>query len=157
MPAPESSDIVKSHLERMRAEAVERDREVAAIKAATPEPILEDWPFQQWLDLFVKSGFAIVDEYATERWKHVQWLSNPPHPRHYKRMYKWTPQGKEACFRNMYSTPMAWAEDIRNGARHCVVCGRDCFYMKVSARSGKSRCVCMACGAKGHGLQDLQE
>jgi hypothetical protein len=106
------------------------------------------WPFQDILDKLVASGFASIDEYATYNW----WGRLPT--KHIS--YAFTPEGKEACFRNRYSTPMAWAEDIQNGTRHCVVCLRDCYRKKVWAHNGKMRCICMACGAKGHGLQDLR-
>ena len=146
----ESSEIVKQHLQMMlESEQKERER-IATI----PEPQPQDWEFQKEIDLLIASGFAILDEQSTDLWKRRAWHDGKAS---YHRCYSWTLEGKEACFRNKYTTPMSWADDIQKGARHCVICGRDLYRMKVWAQiKGKSGCVCMSCGAKGHGLQDLQ-
>lgn len=108
----------------------------------------QPWPFQDILDRLVESGFARIDEDATYVWWGKLSIN--------RLSYAFTPEGKEACFRNRYTLPMAWAEDIQRGARHCVVCMRDLYSKNVWAQiKGKPGCVCMACGAKGHGLQDL--
>lgn len=105
------------------------------------------WPFQDVLDRLVASGFAEVDERQTYRWFNENGK---------KLMYKFTEAGKAACFRNRYSLPMAWAEDIQKGARHCVVCGRDLYRMKVwEQEKGKPGCICLSCSRKGHRLQDI--
>lgn len=106
------------------------------------------WPYQDIIDVLVESGFARIDPDSTYNW----WGKVPTN--HIS--YAFTAEGKEACFRNKYTTPMAWAEDIQKGARHCVVCMRDCYRTKVWAQvKGRSGVVCISCGAKGHGLHDL--
>lgn len=108
------------------------------------------WPYQKTLDLLVTSGFAEINVGSTYSW----WDKTSTN----RIVYSFTPEGKEACFRNRYATPMSWAEDIQKGARHCVVCGRDLYRKKVWAQiQDKPRCVCMSCGGKGHGLQDLKD
>ena len=107
------------------------------------------WEQQAAIDKLVTSGFAVISEEDTYSW----WDKLPVN----HICYKFTPEGKKACFRWMYSTPMAWAKETTQGARHCVICLRDLYHMKVWAQIDKKPgCVCMACGAKGHGLQDLR-
>ena len=116
-------------------------------------PILKDWDFQKELDLLVASGFAVVNEARTDLWRRGALADGKAT---YHRCYSWTPEGRIACFRSRNTTPMAWAEDIHfERSRHCVVCGRDCYYKKVWAHDGPFRCVCLYCSGKGHGLQDL--
>lgn len=107
----------------------------------------QPYPYQDILDKLVAHGFAVIDEAATYRWFDENGNSL---------MYKFTPEGKRACFRYCHSLPMAWAEDIQKGARHCVVCGRDCHRKKVWVQD-KNRCVCMACAGEGHDLPDLAQ
>src|SRR6266568_2253693 len=115
------------------------DKSLFDIEKAQQEA--EPWPFQDILDKLLASGFAVIDASSTFRW-----FDENGH----RLMYAFTLEGKVACFRNKYTTPMAWAEDITKGARHCVVCGRDLYRMKVWAQvKGKSGCVCMSCGARG--------
>jgi hypothetical protein len=117
------------------------------------QPTLIDWDWQKEIDLLVSSGFAVFREDRTDLWRRDALQHGKPT---YHRCYYWTPEGREACFRYQHSTPMAWAiEMYYKRARHCVVCGRDCYHKKVWAHSGAFLCVCMACGAKGHGLADL--
>ena len=120
----------------------------------TNQPALTDWEFQKELDILVKSGFAVYDEQWTEMvWKRGAIQDKKPT---YHRYYKWTPEGRVACFRYQHTTPMAWAEQWHlNHLRHCVVCGKDCYKKKVWAQDYEFRCVCVACGAKGHGLKDI--
>lgn len=124
-------------------------------KARNPEPKMDVYPFEKELELLLASGFIVKDEPTTELWKRGQWMQGRLV---YHQCYTWTPEGKRACFRSQHSTPMAWAADIHfENTRHCVVCGRDCYRQKVWASDGRFRCVCMVCGGKGHGLQDLAE
>lgn len=108
------------------------------------------WPHQDILDALVDAGFAEIDEGATYSW----WGKLPT--KHIS--YAFTPEGKEACFRNRYATPMSWVEDIQKGARHCVICKRDLYRKKVGEQySGKPGCICMTCWAKGYSLSKSQE
>lgn len=107
---------------------------------------------QSILNKLVQYGFAAEDATRTFSWKDEAGKS------WYKTCYVWTKEGREACFRWRYSTPMSWAEEMyHKRVRHCVVCGRDCFRKKVWANYGRMVCVCMTCGAKGHGLQDIEQ
>ena len=118
-----------------------------------PQPVLEDWDCQKAIDILVASGFAVFREDRTDLWRRDALQRGKPT---YYRCYYWTLEGREACWRYQYSTPMAWAiEMYYKRQRHCVVCGRDCYRKKVWASDGTFRCVCMVCGGKGHGLQDL--
>ncbi len=146
----ESSERVKQHLEML----LEQEREERERKARNPEPVMKPSEYQDNLALLLDSGFAVLDEQTTRAWKERAWYDGLPS---YRQCYTWTPEGKIACFRNRYTTPMAWAANIAEGARHCIVCGRDCYRLKVWAQvKGKPGVVCMSCGAKGHGLQDLE-
>lgn len=124
-------------------------------KSRNPEPVLQNWPFQDAITLLITSGFVHEGEDTTQAWKLQSWRDGKAF---YHPYYVWTPEGKDACFRSAYTTPMSWAGDIHaERTRHCIACGRDCYRKKVWAHDGAFRCVCMTCGATGHRLSDLKE
>lgn len=131
----------------------EADEDEKAWKARSPEPTLETLWYEEALQILLSAGFIVEDESTTWQWKRESWIDGRPT---YHQGYRWTPEGRHACFRYRDSTPQSWAKDIVTGhVRHCVVCGRDCYNKKVYASDGGRRCVCLTCGTQGHGLLDL--
>ena len=123
-------------------------------KSRHPEPSMHPWPFQAAIDLLVAREFVVKDDSITVSRKRQVWRDGQSFYHFY---YVWTFKGKKACFRSAYTTPMSGAEDIHVGrTRHRIVCECDCYYKKVWVQTGAFRCVCMACGGKGHGLHDLK-
>ncbi len=109
------------------------------------------WFAQAQLDVLVQSGFAEIDPDNTEWWERYNTDNgtNWPLPR-----YRWTEAGRKACWRYANTTPMAWADDMRqNTVRFCEACGRD-MYRKTKAEQRGKRLLCMACGRAGRSLSD---
>ena len=141
--------------ERTKHTIEEMTREEQAWKARNPEPVLHPWPFQDALTVLIASGFAREDDATAQSWKRRAWRDGKSS---YHTSYVWTLEGKEACWRYEYTTPMAWADQMHSKReRHCIICGRDCYRKKVWASNGRVKCVCMVCGAQGHELVDRDE
>lgn len=122
------------------------------------------YPYQRELDILVASGYAEIDERMTEGnrryWENAGRKDNE---RFYLRpIYRWARAGRMACYKYRYTTPMAYAEAMQQGAiRHCIHCGRTTVGIKVGARfdrgskAQKNRTVCVACHAAGKGLEEV--
>lgn len=124
---------------------------------------MKTWLEQKELDLLVVSGFAELDEAQTQHNKEYfaaigggvgnEYLLRP--------MYRWTPEGKAACHRYRYTTPMAYAKDMHeNTIRHCIHCGRVTAGFPTGAKHlrgsqwQRNRTVCVKCHRAGKQLED---
>lgn len=112
--------------------------------------VSKQWPYQAQLDLLVQSGFVEIDPDNTAWWERYNADNGISGP---LPMYRWTEAGRKACWRYEYTTPMAWANDIRrNKVRFCEGCGRDLYRQTTWERWGK-RLLCRVCGRAGKSLE----
>lgn len=119
----------------------------------------ETYPVQREIDLLVTSGFAEIDQAQTDR-NHATWTQRGSRGDEIyltRPIYRWTEAGREACRAYRYTTPMAYATDMRlETVRHCVYCGRITTGKKVGQRFErgryKNRTVCLTCHAAGKEL-----
>jgi hypothetical protein len=120
------------------------------------------WWYQAEIDRLVASGFAELDERATQRNKERFAMEGGGVANGYllRTMYHWTDAGKEVCRMYRYTTPMAYAEAMRMSlVRHCIHCGRITARQKVGAQHSqggkerRNRTVCLTCHAAGKVLE----
>lgn len=123
-----------------------------------------EYPYQRELDILVASGYAEIDQGATESnrryWENAGRKDNE---RFYLRpIYRWAPAGRLACYKYRYTTPMSYAEAMQQGAiRHCIHCGKTTVGIKVGARferggkAQRNRTVCAACARAGKELTEV--
>lgn len=79
-------------------------------------PNTGDPHYREQLHLLSRSGFVELD---AERTASVRTSGSD------LLIYRWTDAGREACSCSGYLSPMSWALEMANGARHCVECGSD--------------------------------
>jgi hypothetical protein len=87
-------------------------------------PEERDPRYKEKLKLLVTSGFAELDSERTTR---VRKAGSD------LLIYRWTEQGYLSCSCSAYRSPMSWALEMAEGARHCTVCGTDRVSRSVAA------------------------
>lgn len=120
------------------------------------------WHCQREIDLLVTSSYAEIDQDITQRNKErfVVEGGGPANGYLLRTMYRWTQIGKFYCHLFRFTTPMAYAEAMKEGTvRHCIHCGRCTARMHVGARydqgsrQHRNRTVCLSCHADGRVLE----